>query len=131
MGKDESAKKKLKRDHNKTDHPKTKSPDKPKKKTEKPSKPAKSPSKPKPQAKVSKPKSASDPAKNEENSDKLFKPGQRHPEPSLEDPTRAFYESLYEQNPSSHMAQKYCLEYGLLPEDVAVKVSETLKKKGR
>lgn len=57
------------------------------------------------------------------------KPGQKHPEPSLDDPTRAFYETLYEQNPDSPMAQKYCLEYGLLPEDTAVAVLAKLKNK--
>ncbi|OMJ84306.1 hypothetical protein SteCoe_14589 [Stentor coeruleus] len=57
------------------------------------------------------------------------KPGQKHPEPSLDDPTRAFYETLYEQNPESAMAQKYCLEYGLLPEDTAVAVLAKLKNK--
>ena len=67
--------------------------------------------------------------KGEETTELLTKPGQKHPEPSLEDPTRAFYESLYEQNPNSHMAQKYCLEYGLLPEDTAARIAELLKKK--
>lgn len=57
------------------------------------------------------------------------KPGQKHPEPSLDDPTRAFYETLYEQNPKSAMAQKYCLEYGLLPEDVALSILGKLKNK--
>lgn len=57
------------------------------------------------------------------------KPGQKHAEPSLDDPTRAFYETLYEQNPKSAMAQKYCLEYGLLPEDVATSLLGKLKNK--
>ena len=143
MGQDGSAKKKLKRDHSKPDHAKVKSPDKPKKSPSKKAKPDKSPAKEKP-AKASsptstpkstpKPKPASKPkpeSKSEDTGDLLFKPGQRHPEPSLDDPTRAFYESLYEQNPNSHMAQKYCVEYGLLPEDLAGRLSEALKRKGK
>ena len=57
------------------------------------------------------------------------KPGQKHAEPSLDDPTRAFYETLFEQNPSSQMAQKYCLEYGLLPEDMALTLISKLRNK--
>lgn len=137
MGQDGSAKKKLKRDHHKSDHVKAKSPEKPAKK---PSKKDKSPAKEKSPAKAPKPspKSAPKPSpkpksesKPDDTGDKLFKLGQRHPEPSLDDPTRAFYESLYEQNPNSHMAQKYCLEYGLLPEDLAARLAEGLKRKGK
>jgi hypothetical protein len=58
----------------------------------------------------------------------LKKPGQRRQEPSLDDPTRAFYESLHEQNPQSQMAKKYCLEYGLLDEETAVKVMAEIKR---
>jgi hypothetical protein len=58
----------------------------------------------------------------------LKKPGQRRQEPSLDDPTRAFYESLHEQNPHSLMAKKYCLENGLLDEETAVKVMAELKR---
>jgi hypothetical protein len=59
------------------------------------------------------------------------KPGQKHSEPSLDDSTRAFYESLYEQNPDSLMAQKYCLEYGLLSEEVALSLLGKLKHKNK
>lgn len=62
-----------------------------------------------------------------EAGDQVFKPGQKHREPPHDDPLRAFYESLYEQNPKSQMAQKYCLENGLLSEDVAKKVMKSVK----
>lgn len=57
------------------------------------------------------------------------RPGQKHVEPSLDDPTRAFYESLYEQNPDSEMAQKYCLDHGLVPEDIATSLVAKFKAK--
>ena len=77
-----------------------------------------------------KPQKDSAPHEEEDGIQEIQKrPGQKHPEPSLDDPTRAFYETLYEQNPSSPMAQKYCLEYGLLPEDVASTLSSKLKSK--
>jgi len=52
----------------------------------------------------------------EEDQSESFRQGQRHPEPSLDDPSRAFYESLLQQNPKSEMAIKYCLDHGLVPE---------------
>jgi hypothetical protein len=42
------------------------------------------------------------------------KPGQKHDVPDELDCQRLFYESLLKQNPQSAMAEKYCLEYGLL-----------------
>ncbi|CAI5730727.1 unnamed protein product [Hyaloperonospora brassicae] len=42
------------------------------------------------------------------------KPGQKHPTPSPGFADRVFYESLLQQRPSSRMAQKWCLEYGVL-----------------
>ncbi|KAF4319035.1 hypothetical protein BBO99_00006646 [Phytophthora kernoviae] len=42
------------------------------------------------------------------------KPGQKHPTPSPGFADRVFYESLLQQRPDSHMAQKWCLEYGVL-----------------
>ncbi|CAG9313473.1 unnamed protein product [Blepharisma stoltei] len=40
----------------------------------------------------------------------------KNPEPSFDDPLRAFYESLLQQNPNSQMARKYCIEHGILKE---------------
>ena len=51
---------------------------------------------------------------DEENLEDLVFPGQKHPTPTLGDPTRAFYESLLEQKPDSLMALKWCIEYGCL-----------------
>uniref|UniRef100_A0AAV1VF20 Uncharacterized protein n=1 Tax=Peronospora matthiolae TaxID=2874970 RepID=A0AAV1VF20_9STRA len=42
------------------------------------------------------------------------KPGQKHPTPSPGFADRVFYESLLQQRPASRMAQKWCLEYGVL-----------------
>ncbi|KAH7461984.1 hypothetical protein PRIC1_005941 [Phytophthora ramorum] len=42
------------------------------------------------------------------------KPGQKHPTPSPGFADRVFYESLLQQRPDSRMAQKWCLEYGVL-----------------
>ncbi|KAI9914336.1 hypothetical protein PsorP6_007358 [Peronosclerospora sorghi] len=42
------------------------------------------------------------------------KPGQKHPTPSPGFPDRVFYESLLQQRPDSRMAQKWCLEHGVL-----------------
>ncbi|KAK1931828.1 hypothetical protein P3T76_012760 [Phytophthora citrophthora] len=42
------------------------------------------------------------------------KPGQKHPTPSPGFADRVFYESLLQQRPDSYMAQKWCLEYGVL-----------------
>jgi hypothetical protein len=47
------------------------------------------------------------------------KPGQKHPTPSPGFADRVFYESLLSQNPSSKMAMKWCLEYGVLDWDDA------------
>merc|ERR1712087_760631 len=46
---------------------------------------------------------------------KLFKEGQRNLTPPVADSTRAFYESLLEENPESKIAIKFCVEYGVLP----------------
>lgn len=42
------------------------------------------------------------------------KVGQKFDEPDELDCSRLFYESLLKQNPASAMAEKYCLEHGLL-----------------
>merc|ERR1712224_688130 len=46
---------------------------------------------------------------------KLFKEGQKNICPPVADSTRAFYESLLEENPESKIAIKFCVEYGVLP----------------
>merc|ERR1712137_793745 len=46
---------------------------------------------------------------------KLFKEGQKSICPPVADSTRAFYESLLEENPESKIAIKFCVEYGVLP----------------
>merc|ERR1712159_943661 len=46
---------------------------------------------------------------------KLFKEGQKSLTPPVADATRAFYESLLEENPDSKIAIKFCVEYGVLP----------------
>eukprot|EP00922_Rhytidocystis_sp_ex-Travisia-forbesii_P008164 GHVS01012026.1.p1 GENE.GHVS01012026.1~~GHVS01012026.1.p1 ORF type:complete len:277 (+),score=57.53 GHVS01012026.1:1-831(+) len=45
---------------------------------------------------------------------KYFKLGQKHITPPNGDGTRAFYESLYDENPNSLIALKFCVEYGVL-----------------
>ena len=64
----------------------------------------------------------------EEDQSESFHQGQRHPEPSLDDPSRAFYESLLQQNPKSEMAIKYCLEHGLVPESMIDEMMTALTK---
>lgn len=129
MGKD--TKKKLVRDHHKASSTPIKKSGKKPVKTEKSEKiEKKSKAEPIPE----KVQNAKKPAKESQNHDVngeeiQKKPGQRHQEPGLDDPTRAFYETLFEQNPESPMAQKYCLEYGLLPEDVAKSLLSKLKPK--
>eukprot|EP01017_Pseudomicrothorax_dubius_P046063 TRINITY_DN8067_c0_g1_i2.p1 TRINITY_DN8067_c0_g1~~TRINITY_DN8067_c0_g1_i2.p1 ORF type:complete len:165 (+),score=65.98 TRINITY_DN8067_c0_g1_i2:66-560(+) len=57
-----------------------------------------------------------------------FLTGQRYPTPPDGDGTRAFYESLLEQNPNSKMAEKWALEYGLFEEAKATEVFERLQR---
>ncbi|SPJ11223.1 conserved protein, unknown function [Plasmodium sp. DRC-Itaito] len=45
---------------------------------------------------------------------KYFKEGQKIITPPNGDGTRAFYESLLEENPNSVIAIKYCIEHGIL-----------------
>jgi len=54
--------------------------------------------------------------------------GQKHPTPYESDGTRIFYESLLNQDPNSIMAQKFCLEYGILSESKIEEVQNNLKK---
>jgi hypothetical protein len=44
-----------------------------------------------------------------------FKLGQKFVTPVQGDSTRGFYESLYEENPNSPMAIRFCVEYGIIP----------------
>ena len=145
MGKD--SKKKLVRDHHKVSSKKAGKNSESAESKEKPIKPENSIKKEKPekkpkksseipetsqQTKGKKAKTISNSHEEEENPVEILKkPGQKHPEPSLDDPTRAFYETLYEQNPESLMAQKYCLEYGLLPEETATSLLFRLKHKNK
>lgn len=46
---------------------------------------------------------------------KLLKEGQKHLTPPVADATRAFYESLYIENPDSKIAIRYLVEYGIFP----------------
>jgi len=43
----------------------------------------------------------------------LLLPGQKHPTPPLGDGTRAFYETLYNENSNSKMAEKWLFEHGV------------------
>merc|ERR1712194_503620 len=64
---------------------------------------------------------------------KLFKDGQRNLTPPVADATRAFYESLLEENPDSKIVIKFCVEFGVLPLDKhkkLVKLYNKLKEKG-
>jgi len=64
---------------------------------------------------------------------KLFKDGQRFLTPPVADATRAFYESLYEENDQSKIAIRFAVEYGLYPADVHKKIYKRythLKEKG-
>lgn len=73
-------------------------------------------------------KSRKSKANTEEDQSESFHTGQRHPEPSLDDPSRAFYESLLQQNPKSEMAIKYCLDHGLVPETMIDEMMTALTK---
>ncbi|EEA06670.1 uncharacterized protein CMU_013450 [Cryptosporidium muris RN66] len=64
---------------------------------------------------------------------KLFKPGQKYITPPNGDGTRAFYESLYSENPYSLIALRYCVEYGILMgsnHTMALQRLEHLREKG-
>ncbi|KAH7648693.1 hypothetical protein FG379_002163 [Cryptosporidium bovis] len=64
---------------------------------------------------------------------KLFREGQKYITPPNGDATRAFYESLYEENPYSIIALKYCVENGILLGNkhvIAYERLEFLREKG-
>ena len=48
-----------------------------------------------------------------------WQPGQKFDVPEEGDGARIFYESLREQKPASKMAEKWCLEHGLVNPDIA------------
>ncbi|GAA0141439.1 hypothetical protein LIER_02581 [Lithospermum erythrorhizon] len=58
-------------------------------------------------------------------------PGQKRDPPEERDSLRIFYESLYEQVPTSEMAAVWMMESGLLPRDKAAKVFERKQKKAQ
>merc|ERR1711934_1154273 len=63
----------------------------------------------------------------------LFKIGQKFLTPPAADATRAFYESLYKENPDSKIAIKFCVENGLFAVDQHKKMYKRfmhLKDKG-
>lgn len=76
-----------------------------------------------------------DESESEESSKENFKLHQKKETPPEDDPSRIFYETLYREKPDSHLAIKYCLDYGLI-EDVneikrAAKILEKAKSKGK
>merc|ERR1712039_335984 len=78
-------------------------------------------------------KDSKDDKANELDHRKLFKEGQRNLTPPVADATRAFYESLLEENPDSKIAIKFCVEYGVLPLEQHLKLLrkyDKLKEKG-
>ncbi|XXG74979.1 hypothetical protein AAC387_Pa07g3575 [Persea americana] len=58
-------------------------------------------------------------------------PGQKHDPPEERDPLRIFYETLFQQLPSSEMAAFWMMEWGLLPPAEAKKVYELKLKKNQ
>ncbi|KAL9257896.1 hypothetical protein AKJ16_DCAP16617 [Drosera capensis] len=58
-------------------------------------------------------------------------PGQKREPPEERDPLRIFYETLYQQVPSSEMASIWMMESGLLPAEEAKEVYERKLKKSR
>jgi hypothetical protein len=55
--------------------------------------------------------------------------GQKHDPPEERDPLRIFYQSLYEQIPTSEMATIWMMEHGLLPPEKAKKAYERKQRK--
>lgn len=56
-------------------------------------------------------------------------PGQKHDSPEERDPLRIFYESLYQQIPTSEMATIWMMEHGLLSPEKAKKAYERKQRK--
>ncbi|CAE8718929.1 unnamed protein product, partial [Polarella glacialis] len=64
---------------------------------------------------------------------KQFKEGQKNMTPPVSDATRAFYESLLQENPDSHIAIRFAVENGIMPLDEHKKLLKKynhLKEKG-
>lgn len=55
--------------------------------------------------------------------------GQKHPTPTPGNGDRVFYETLYRQRPDSEMAQEWCVNYGVLPEEEAAKLYKKIMKR--
>lgn len=55
--------------------------------------------------------------------------GQKHPTPTPGNGDRVFYETLYRQRPESEMAQEWCVNYGVLPEEEAAKLYKKIQKR--
>lgn len=61
-----------------------------------------------------------------------LKPGQKYPTPTRGFGDRVFYETLLKQNPSSAMAQEWCVNYGVLSREDASKLHrKIMKRKGK
>ena len=61
-----------------------------------------------------------------------LKPGQKYPTPTRGVGDRVFYETLLKQNPSSAMAQEWCVNYGVLSREDASKLHrKVMKRKGK
>ena len=61
-----------------------------------------------------------------------LKPGQRYPTPTRGFGDRVFYETLLKQNPSSAMAQEWCVNNGVLSHEEALKLYKVImKRKGK
>ena len=56
-------------------------------------------------------------------------PGQKYTTPEEGDGTRLFYESLYQENPNSKMAERWLMEYGCLTEEGQQAAFKKLKAK--
>ncbi|GMI13637.1 hypothetical protein TrVE_jg13824 [Triparma verrucosa] len=61
----------------------------------------------------------------------LTKPGQKFQTPTPGDADRVFYESLYNQKPTSPMAINYVIEYGILPDEEHSKILKIYLSKKR
>eukprot|EP00590_Aulacoseira_subarctica_P006875 CAMPEP_0172417676 /NCGR_PEP_ID=MMETSP1064-20121228/4208_1 /TAXON_ID=202472 /ORGANISM="Aulacoseira subarctica , Strain CCAP 1002/5" /LENGTH=131 /DNA_ID=CAMNT_0013156165 /DNA_START=29 /DNA_END=421 /DNA_ORIENTATION=+ len=58
-----------------------------------------------------------------------LKPGQKYPTPTPGFADRVFYETLLRQRPGSEMAQEWCVSYGVLPDDEAIKLYDKVMKR--
>jgi len=69
---------------------------------------------------------------NEESEDEMIEekaPGQKHKTPDEGDGTRVFYESLYQHNKESRLAEKWLMEYGCLDLEQATQAFKKYKGK--